>query len=281
MWARVQLLAFCVAIDQKCVHASQSESKTSQAMRTIDLKPDGSAFQNQEGNHEVVTSQSKSGDSLMRRTAPAFEEDNGNDETLSLNGNKHDGLASFLESVDKTKALLYVDIPEDCKTFATHCGASNEVVESLSSWDDASAAFESCCLAGRHETSTCSSIASESFGQRAEAFALDEAVCKEMVDLYGSHIQNQLSRKTSLSESNHATEIAARIVNRAWVLKDTAPKFVAALLGGIAVVHSGRASLTQVSLGAVVLAMSTILESCSGSRPHNSGTAGVDWWDPR
>ena len=44
-------------------------------MRTIDLKPDGSAFQNQEGNDEVVTSQSKSGGSLMRRTAPAFEED--------------------------------------------------------------------------------------------------------------------------------------------------------------------------------------------------------------
>jgi len=164
--------------------------------------------------------------------------------------NEDDGLASFLESVDKTKALLYVDLPEDCKTFATHCGASNEVAESLSSWDDASAAFESCCLAGGHETSTCSSIASESFGQRTQAFALDENVCKEMVDLYGSHIQNQLSRKASLSENNHAPEIAARIVNRAWVLKDTAPKFVAALLGGIAV----GASLTQVSLGAVVLA---------------------------
>jgi len=194
-------------------------------------------------------------------------EDNGNDETLSLNDNKHDGLASFLESVDKTKALLYVDLPEDCKTFATHCGASNEVAESLSSWDDASAAFESCCLAGGHETSTCSSIASESFGQRTQAFALDENVCKEMVDLYGSHIQNQLSRKASLSENNHAPEIAARIVNRAWVLKDTAPKFVAALLGGIAV----GASLTQVSLGAVVLAMSTIVQSCECSEYGKKG----------
>jgi len=170
------------------------------------------------------------------------------------------------------------DLPEDCKTFAKGCLAGSTHLLQYSSWNDTSAAFEACCLAGHHQGSTCKSLAEEAFGkfrERSAEFELTASVCTEMKDLYHAH--------TAWAEGSVAAQLlqtqdarASAVVSRMLELQREAPVFIKALLLGATVaggIVSSGVSLAQLSMSAMLTAIATQLQQCE-LRKHMADGSG-------
>jgi hypothetical protein len=195
-----------------------------------------------------------------------------------------EALQQILRSVDfnaiEVLHSVNVTMPDTCTTFITACGeaSSSTLITSMTSWADVEAGFVSCCMAGGHHRTTCSSIASEAFTERTDKFVINDGLCTELNDMLTLHRANaaaQSGRKSSslLEVQARHNIVAMNIASFLAEVKDTAPTFVKAFLGKLfvgAAMAQGLA-LTQVglsqavTLASVTTAIATHLTSCDPS----------------